>query len=74
MPPAGTVYIALDTVVEGETITLTLWPGLKYPGWNRSALARYPAEAVTLIRSFDSDELAPILKLFEKERARADYG
>jgi hypothetical protein len=58
--PPGTLHISLDAAAAPAAVRLTLWPGPKYPGWNRAVLLEVPAQKAFLIQSFSDRDLAPI--------------
>jgi hypothetical protein len=59
--PEATVYISLDTALEHGAVTVDLWAGSKYPGWNGVVIFKSPTQ--DLVQTFDDRELAPILGL-----------
>jgi hypothetical protein len=61
--PPGTVHISLDAASAPAAVRLTLWPGPKYPGWNRAVLLEVPARRTFLTQSFSDRDLAPIVGL-----------
>ena len=61
--PPGTVYISLDAPSQPAAVRLTLWPGPKYPGWNRAVLVEMSAQKTILIQSFSDADLSSVMRL-----------
>ena len=52
-----------DAPSQPAAVRLTLWPGPKYPGWNRAVLVEVSAQKTILIQSFSDADLSSVVRL-----------
>jgi hypothetical protein len=61
-PPSSTAWISLDAANQKAALTLTLWPGAEFPGWEKAVIVSGAGKPIGIQR-FSEDELAPLFRI-----------